>query len=390
MRILLPVVVVSCGLFINAYPLLSQTWAQIGTNGVTWLAVASSADGSSLVALGRQVPVGEIFTSTNSGFTWILKTNIPGVYNWYSAASSADGLKLVGVAATGQIYASTNAGDTWLLTSAPSERWQNVVSSADGNRLAATASSVICTSTNSGLTWRTNSPAGGGVTWSAVASSADGTRLIFAPTSGPIYTSADSGDTWAITTAPSTNWYCVASSADGARLVAAVGGPGPSGSIYISTDFGATWTMTVAPVANWSSVAISAEGSRLAAGSIIGAMYTSTDSGYSWDSNSVPNQHWICIASSADGSKLWALGSGSMYTSQSTPTPSLNIIPSSPNLTLSWTVPATGFLLQQNADLTTTNWIDVTNTPVLNLTNLQNEVSLPLPASTSFYRLKTL
>jgi hypothetical protein len=33
--------------------------------------------------------------------------------------------------------------------------------------------------------------------------------------------------------------------------------------------------------------------------------------------------------------------------------------------------------------------LDVTNVPVLNLTNLQNQVTLPLSADSSFYRLKT-
>jgi hypothetical protein len=35
------------------------------------------------------------------------------------------------------------------------------------------------------------------------------------------------------------------------------------------------------------------------------------------------------------------------------------------------------------------NWTDVTNPPTLNLTNLQNQVALPLPAGNVFYRLKT-
>ena len=48
------------------------------------------------------------------------------------------------------------------------------------------------------------------------------------------------------------------------------------------------------------------------------------------------------------------------------------------------------FVLQQNSDLCTSNWTDLTNnTPTLNLTNLQNQVALPLPAGNAFYRLKT-
>ena len=43
--------------------------------------------------------------------------------------------------------------------------------------------------------------------------------------------------------------------------------------------------------------------------------------------------------------------------------------------------------MQQSADLQ--KWVDMTNQPVLNLTNLQDEVILPSPGSNVFYRLKT-
>ena len=35
------------------------------------------------------------------------------------------------------------------------------------------------------------------------------------------------------------------------------------------------------------------------------------------------------------------------------------------------------------------NWADLTNTPILNLTNLQNEVTLPFSGGDAFFRLKT-
>jgi hypothetical protein len=37
--------------------------------------------------------------------------------------------------------------------------------------------------------------------------------------------------------------------------------------------------------------------------------------------------------------------------------------------------------------MSTTNWVTVTNTPILNFTNLQQEVALSPPAATRFYRL---
>ena len=57
------------------------------------------------------------------------------------------------------------------------------------------------------------------------------------------------------------------------------------------------------------------------------------------------------------------------------------------NLTVSWIVPSTNFVLQQSPDLS--SWTDVTDTPALNLTNLQNEVVLSPTNGSGFYRLKT-
>jgi hypothetical protein len=133
-----------------------------------------------------------------------------------------------------------------------------------------------------------------------------------------------------------------------------------------------------------------------------GIIYTSTNCGATWISNSFPNPSaglWS-VASSADGGKLAAgayfdyvggggFVGGGIYTCQNTLAPVLNITPASNNLALSWVVPSTDFVVQQNSDLCTANWTDMTNTPVLNLTNLQNQVVLPLPAGNAFYRLKT-
>ena len=106
--------------------------------------------------------------------TWI-QTSAPADTNWISIASSADGSKLVAVAnggiynivgilygtLPGPIYTSTNSGLTWCQTAAPSEVWQSVASSSDGSKLAAVVQyGGIYTSTNSGATWTqaTNAP----------------------------------------------------------------------------------------------------------------------------------------------------------------------------------------------------------------------------------------
>ena len=51
-------------------------------------------------------------------------------------------------------------------------------------------------------------------------------------------------------------------------------------------------------------------------------------------------------------------------------------------------MPSANIVLQQNFDLATTNWTTISNTPVLNLTNLENQVTIPMPDSgMAYYRL---
>ena len=230
--------------------------------------------------------------------------------------------------------------------------------------------------------------------WRSVASSADGRKLVavagtvynlpgFFNATNAIYTSTNSGITWMQTSAPSNDWVAVASSADGKRLVAVDQLPN---SIWTSPDSGITWISNSVPHDGWYSVASSADGIRLLAGGE--HIYISINSGMDWSSDNAPAKTtWLSVASSADGNKLvGGLFAGGIYISQATPSPELNISAINKNHSLSWLIPSTNFVLQQSFNLAF--WSDVTNIPVLNLTNLQNEVALPLSDSGGFYRLK--
>ena len=63
----------------------------------------------------------------------------------------------------------------------------------------------------------------------------------------------------------------------------------------------------------------------------------------------------------------------------------LNLMPSSTNLALSWLIPSTNFVVQQSPDLIL--WSSITDAPTLNLTNLNNELSLSPTNSSGFFRL---
>ncbi len=133
-------------------------------------------------------------------------------------------------------------------------------------------------------------------------------------------------------------------------------------------------------------MACSADGNRVIG--IHGSIYTSADRGATWVSNSVPVANWSSVACSADGSRLFAtVNGGGIYTFQATPAPTLNIRQSGNTVLVSWVVPSMEFDLQQSSDLT--NWSGVGVTPVLNYTNLCQEVTLPLSQGPRFYRLAT-
>jgi hypothetical protein len=193
-------------------------------------------------------------------------------------------------------------------------------------------------------------------------------------------------------------WNSIASSADGTKL-AAVGQRYSSGAyVCVSTNAGSTWnsihTITFGGIL--ATIASSADGIKLATAVYGDFLYVSTNSGVTWSKTTTLITNWNTIVSSADGSKLAvtvygdrpaAHATGGIWTSQTTPAPQMNITPTYGNFTLSWLVPSTNFVMQQSSDMG--SWTDVTNTPVLNLTNLQNEVVLSPPGGSGFYRLKT-
>ena len=62
------------------------------------------------------------------------------------------------------------------------------------------------------------------------------------------------------------------------------------------------------------------------------------------------------------------------------------VLTSTNTVLLAWPAGVTGYDLQQNADLATTNWTSVTNTP--ELVGDEYQVILPPAASQGFYRLR--
>ena len=196
----------------------TSVWTEQDAPDNPWWAVASSSDGTRLVAV---IENGYIHTSSDSGVTWTAREDSR---HWSGVASSSDGTKLVAVVYNGKIYTSTDSGVTWT-AQGENKRWSAVASSFDGTKLVAVNggggsfhSGKIYTSTDSGVTWTDRAY---NARWAGVASSSDGTRLVAVGDWGYIHTSSDSGETWTSwKTDEYRNWNAVASSADGTKLVA--------------------------------------------------------------------------------------------------------------------------------------------------------------------------
>jgi len=205
-------------------------------------------------------PRGSIYTSDDSGATWVDRSvrsappesAITG--SWKSIASSSDGSKLAAVVNGGNIHTSDNFGANWRSRNATGayRSWFSIASSSNGEKLAAVASNWrVCTSNDYGATWTVHSANSGRATkWYSIASSDNGERLAAVAWEGGVYTAEKSGGTWTWTDhsaagdaqsnpiSGTKNWRSIASSDNGERLAAVV----ENGGVYTAEKSGGTWT----------------------------------------------------------------------------------------------------------------------------------------------------
>ncbi len=378
-----------------------------------WTGVASSADGVKLVAVTGESCCGKIYTSTDSGATWVARTTPEPGGAWAAVASSADGSRLVAVSYNGiRVCISQDSGVTWTTPLNPAlfsygPQFESVCSSGDGNLVLAGA--IGFTGTNP--TNRLYRSADGGTNWTlvdlggrrvaALCCSGDG-KTVFAgtkpdmwETTSLVYKSADSGLTWVPTTAPSAPWHALACSVDGTRVYAtpnAGTSGGWYGVLYASHDWGVTWSSNAVPARSVSRMDCSADGSRIVlVDSGFQQIVSSVNAGASWTVDRIlpalddPFGNGVTL--SADGNTLIVFSCSSvMYAAKTTPVPLLNIQPSAEGACVSWTVPSSRFALQESGQVST-GWTDVRIEPSLQPASLKYTVPVSVGPSSKFYRL---
>jgi hypothetical protein len=387
-----------CALCVAAGAARAQTWTQVSPNtNYDWYGIAMSADGTKMAATVASSTGEGIYLSTNSGSTWT-QSKTPSGY-WGPIASSADGTRLLAANGNGDIYISADSGSTWNQTTAPAENWSHIASSANGTNLiaiypASEGAGFIVISTNAGSSWL--EPTNIGRWWSGITCSADGSKMAaeaFGDGQVPLV-STNYGLTWQPAASLISQGGYLASTADGSKLMLA-----SSGTLDISTNWGATWSLAMeGSIYSW--FACSANGSKLvglggdSADVSDDLVETSTNLGVSWETNDIPPSRYYFLACSADGNTLAAAmaeqpgsdesGRG-IWISQTPPSPQLNVAFSNGSADFSWIIPSTNMVLEQSADLV--NWVVLTNLPTLNSANLEDQISIPPTNAGAFFRL---
>lgn len=386
-----------CAVFLAADPGHGQTWMQTTLNtNYYWRGIAASADGTRLAAAASQSAGDGIYLSTNSGATWVQAQTPPG--GWGPIVCSADGTELVAAnGGIGGIYISTNSGGMWNQANLPEEEWSSLAASADGTTLVAAyppddvGPAEIFVSTDSGNDWFSPTNISGSSI--AVICSADGSRMAALTYGGEdastLIVSTNFGLAWQ-TVAPSGLEFGLGCAADGSKLYAA------GTNFYISTNWGATWPTSNSSAPVFGLFACSANGSVLSGrgpGNDSFPIYTSRNGGSTWVSNNVPPAVWTDFACSADGNTLAAAAEpggptgGGIWVSTTPPSPRLNLVAAKGILNLSWIVPSTNMVLEKTLNLNAVSWTILTNAPSLNLSNLQDQLTLQSTNPRAFFRL---
>jgi photosystem II stability/assembly factor-like uncharacterized protein len=291
----------------------SSGWVQRTSAGINpWMTVASSADGTKLIASSNNNGNGYIYMSTDSGVTWV-KTTAAFKF-WMSLASSADGTKLAAAAYNDYIWTSTDSGATWTQqTAAGLKYWYKIVSSSNGTILGAWngSDSRFSTSSDGGATWTIQYGASGVGQSITMSSLGDKIAGMYETSPAFILTSSNYGVTWTKQLgSDERRWGGITSSADGNKIAATNGGPGILGYIFTSSDSGVTWIQRIsAGYREWRDIASSSDGNTLIATTNYGYTYLSRDSGNTWiEQTSTGPRYWKDISSSTDGSKFITIG----------------------------------------------------------------------------------
>jgi len=229
----------------------------------------------------------KLYRSIDFGDTWNYRATLPDLL-WH-IVGSADGTKLVGANWGGNIFTSSDSGATWI-DRGNSEAWWHFSSSNSAQLVAGVTEKIgFKISRDYGVTWSSPLPPPPFGTYVQSAISPDGSKILVSGPNSLSY-SDDGGNTW-VERVIERNWSAVAMSSDGSHLYATenkdVGMT--TGRIYISTDYGLTWKGS--SISNsWWGIKTTPNGKTVVAfaSDKIDTVFISNDYGQTWQRSASP------------------------------------------------------------------------------------------------------
>lgn len=293
------------------------TWTDTNQGTKLWWRIASSLDGTTLLAVVRN---GNIWVSKNGGLTWSSKES---TRYWSACTCSADGSIMYVAVDGGLIYKSTNYGDTWIeLPQQPggagiTGNWGSLICSSNGQTIiAAEQSGLPYRSINEGLSW-TKATNSAPFNIGKIVGTSDLSTLYVLANGSPTYIykyTFNATNTTEMVDQYPKSYSDIACSSDGTKVFAIVSNQG----VYINTNSG-TGSWTVKPAYQGTNetyyyLTCSSNGQILTMATS-GGSWTSTNSGLDWTYNTSNIPIGSRLTSSSDGTKLLAAKyNGSLYT----------------------------------------------------------------------------
>jgi hypothetical protein len=219
------------------------TWLASGSPNQNWLDLAFGSTSQVVAAASTD----GIFRSTNNGQTMTIVGTASPDFSYI--ASSTDGTKLVASASSNNVgvgvYYSSNSGTSFTRVNSantgglPSGKWARALGmSGDGSTIVAYIDDgTTKKSIDGGATWTACATPAGGTVYD-IAVDTTGTKVFLTTGGSTAYTSTDSCATWTLSKTGGAFFWRVAASADFTTLVLVDNNPG---FIYVSKNSGTTW-----------------------------------------------------------------------------------------------------------------------------------------------------
>lgn len=102
------VATVPSGQIVYTYGIGGATWKATSSISGAWRTIACDANCTRMVVAGASY----IWTSQDAGLTWTSRTSA-AVRQWYSLASSSNGMVILAAADGNFLYVSLDGGSTW-------------------------------------------------------------------------------------------------------------------------------------------------------------------------------------------------------------------------------------------------------------------------------------